>query len=197
MKTKKLSTKNLIAIAIFSLLFAVCEFVVGGVMGIVPITFIFFGVPAGIVLGIIYIYLRIKVPEGGAIIIQGILTAVLYAVIGNPIVVPVIIILSALLAELVSRIGNYRKFSWNLVGYILFSLGIWVGKLAPMLISAEEYKEYAVRTGMEAEYIDELLKYLSPTFLTIAAIATIIGCLIGGLISKKLLKKHFEKIGIV
>lgn len=193
----KLNTKNLISIAIFSLLFAVCLFVVGGIMGILPITFIFYGGPAGLLFGIVYMYLRVKVPKGGAIVIQGLLTAGLYAIIGNPIIVPVIIIIMALLAEITSKIGNYKNFWWNTVGYILFSLGVWGGKMVPMLLSAEEYKQYALRTGMGAEYITELLTYIKPQILLLATLATIIGCVIGALIAKKMLKKHFVKIGIV
>lgn len=164
----KLNTKNLISIAIFSLLFAVCLFVVGGVMGILPITFIFYGGPAGLLFGIVNMYLRVKVPKGGAIVIQGVLTAGLYALIGKPIVVPIIIIIMALLTELVSKIGNYKNFWWNTVGYVFFSLGVWGGKMVPMLLSAEEYKEYALRTGTGVEYINDLLTYIKPQILSLA-----------------------------
>lgn len=195
--TNKIKTKDLISIAIFSLLFAVCLFVAGGVLGILPVTFIFYAGPAGILFGIIYMYLRVKVPKRGAIMIQGILTAGIYALIGNPIIVPIIIMVFVILAEIATSIGHYKNFWWNTVGYTLFSFGVWGGKMAPMFISAKEYKEYAIRTGMGAEYTDQLLSYLNPTILILAIAATIVGCVIGAIIAKGLLRKHFEKIGIV
>lgn len=193
----KIQTKDLISIAIFSLLFAICLFVAGGVLGILPITFIFYGAPAGVLFGIIYLYLRVKVPKRGAVILQGILTAGLYWLIGNPWIVPLIIMFFVLLAEFASGRKQYKSFWGNTVSYVLFSFGVWAAKMAPMLISAKEYKAYALETGMGEAYTDQLLSYLQPSVMISAALATIVGCLLGALIAKKLLKKHFQKLGIV
>lgn len=193
----KMKTKDIITIAIFSLLFAICLFVAGGLLGIIPITFIFYAAPSGVLFGIIYLYLRVKVPKRGAVILQGVLTAGLYWLIGNPWVVPAIIMFFALCAELASTIRNHQSFWGNAVSYILFSFGVWAGKMAPMLISAKEYKEYAIRTGMGAEYTDQLLSYLQPAVIGTAALATVIGCLVGALIARGLMKKHFQKMGVI
>lgn len=192
----RIQTKDLIAIAIFSLLFAICLFVTGGVLGILPITFIFYGAFAGILFGIIYLYLRVKVPKRGAVLLQGILTAGLYWLIGNPWVVPVIIMVFVLLAEFASASNQYKSFWGNAISYVLFSFGVWAAKMAPMLISAKEYKAYALETGMGEAYTDQLLSYLQPAILLSAALATIVGCFLGALIAKKLLKKHFQKLGL-
>lgn len=196
-KTNKMKTKDLISVAIFSLLFAVCLFLAGGIMGILPITFIFYAGPAGILFGIIYMYLRVKVAKPWAVVLQGVLTAGLYALIGNPWIVPVIIMIFVLLAEGATRIGKYKNFWWNTISYTLFSFGVWAAKMAPMFISAEEYKQYAIGTGMSSEYIDQLLSYLNFGTIFLAALTTIAGCIAGALIARKLLKKHFEKAGAV
>lgn len=194
---KRMKTKDLISVAIFSLLFAILIFILAGVFSILPSTSLFYAGPAGILSGIVYMYLRVKVPKPGAVVLQGILTIGLYAIFGNPWITTVVILVAAVLAELASAIGKYRNFWWNTVGYVIFSLGIWGGKLSPVAISAQEYKEYCVREGMDAAYIDQCFAYMNTTTLTLAVLATIIGCVIGALIAKRLLKKHFQKIGAV
>lgn len=142
-------------------------------------------------------YLRVKVPKSGAVVLQGILTAGLYALVGNPWVVPVIIMVFVILAEIATRIGQFKGFWWNTASYTLFSFGVWAAEMAPMFISAQEYKEYAMGTGPSGEYTDQLLSYLNPGIMLLAAATTIAGCIIGALIARGLLKKHFEKMGAV
>ncbi|AMP19814.1 hypothetical protein AZF37_00255 [endosymbiont 'TC1' of Trimyema compressum] len=61
MKSKnELKSKDLIVVAIFSLLYSICLFIIAGIAGMIPIGFIMFGLVGFIPCGIIYMYLRAK-----------------------------------------------------------------------------------------------------------------------------------------
>ena len=54
-----------------------------------------------------------------------------------------------------------------------------------------------IEQSMGAQYASELARYM-PSWMGIAAIAIIfVGALLGSLLGHKMLKKHFERAGIV
>ena len=64
-----------------------------------------------------------------------------------------------------------------------------------MLINAEEY--FKTRQSFGQEYINSLTNIMGNGWLTpVLAIASFVFGIVGGLIGKALLKKHFVKAGI-
>ena len=100
-----------------------------------------------------------------------------------------------IIADIVLKAGNYKSFKVDVIGYWLFSCGM-IGCQAPMWVMADTYMAQ-VETSMGEQYASELARYL-PSWMGIAAVAIIfVGSLLGALLGHKMLKKHFERAGIV
>ena len=100
-----------------------------------------------------------------------------------------------IIADLVLRAGKYKSFKIDVVGFWLFSCGM-IGCQAPMWVMADTYMA-GIEQSMGTQYASELARYM-PSWIGIAAIAIIfVGALLGSLLGHKMLKKHFERAGIV
>ena len=102
--------------------------------------------------------------------------------------------IAAMLIAKIKGIGDYIGLT---VGYMIFCvLAGFGGMYVPFLFYAEQtitsYKEL-----FGDEYLDILTKIVSPITTVIMLIVIAICAIIGAMISKKLLKKHFEKAGVI
>lgn len=104
-------------------------------------------------------------------------------------------IVSGLLADLILKSGEYKSASKGLLGYAVFSLWM-IGTYIPMYFMVEESRaSFAASFG--DEYADQVMAVM-PMWSIVLVIASIfVFAILGGLIGKKLLKKHFVKAGIV
>ena len=91
-------------------------------------------------------------------------------------------------------VGNYKGLT---IGYMIFCvLAGFGGMYVPFLFYADQtLKSYEKMFG--SEYLGTLTKIVSPMTTAIMLIVIAICGLIGAVISKKLLKKHFEKAGVI
>ena len=71
------------------------------------------------------------------------------------------------------------------------------GAPLPIWLFHDSFISQITEQGMPANYILALEKISSPTMLIIMFIAPIIGALIGTLIAKVMMRKHFVKAGLV
>ncbi|MBS4534960.1 MptD family putative ECF transporter S component [Clostridium sp. D2Q-14] len=196
-KKNNLSSKDLINISIFTLLFAICMFLVAGIAGMIPAGFVFHGAIAAIPCGIIYMYIRAKTPKKGSIIVQSILFAIIYFVMGNPISIPISILLGGVLAEIISSTGKYISFWRNTIGFALVTVITWLGFMFNMMFQKQYYMEYATGRGSSAAYVEKLLNLANGPMFYAAIVVTVICAFLGAILGRKLLKKHFMKAGMV
>ena len=68
-------------------------------------------------------------------------------------------------------------------------LGMWFMK--------DAYVANLEARGKDAAYIESLFANINMTTFVIAVIATLVCALLGGWFGQKMIKKHFEKAGIV
>lgn len=73
---------------------------------------------------------------------------------------------------------------------------LWAcGNYLPLFLQRTQY--FAERSSYGQEYVDAVMKY-TPNFMFFVLLITTFVCgIIGGFIGKALLKKHFERAGIV
>ena len=102
-------------------------------------------------------------------------------------------VITGLLAELVYKSGNYQSAGKAVLTSGVFSL--WIGgNYLPLFFAAEKY--WSTRQNFGQDYIETVTK-LMPAWMCPALFAAAFVCgIIGGLLGKALLKKHFEKAGI-
>ena len=84
----------------------------------------------------------------------------------------------------------------SLLGYAFFSLGM-VGSPLPIWLFREDFSNQMVTQGMPADYVATMNAVTPNWLLVVMIIATFLLAFVGGLIGKAILKKHFEKAGMI
>jgi energy-coupling factor transport system substrate-specific component len=192
MKTK-LKAKDLIYAGAFAAIYLVLIFVSAAATGIVPITFLIRPLLVGIVCAPIYMLYTSKVRKFGAILILGVLFGLI--TMSQTILSLVSAIVFALIAEFICKSGNYESKRKMKLSFWVFNLNM-VGPYLILLYAKPQYLAM-IETYSGAE-VAKTMDALMPTWIifVLAGIA-VIGAIIGTALSGKLMKKHFEKGGLV
>jgi energy-coupling factor transport system substrate-specific component len=197
MNGTKLRAKDLITIAIFSVVFIVVYMACAMPTGLIVQLYPFCAGIAMIPCGIVWAYLRTKAPKPFAILVQGTVFAVLVFVMGSGWFVSVGVLAGAILAELCARIGAYKSFKWNTVGYAAFAVCLNLGMFAIILFARDYYYDFCIASGMTPEYMEALLSFVGGPVLALSCALAVVGAAIGMLLGRVFLKRHFVKAGIV
>ncbi len=177
--------KDLINIGIFSAIYFVIVFIVA-MLGFIPIFLPLLG-------GIVFMLFLTRVKKFGMIWIMSIIMGLLMLLTGMswpPLAVSVV---SGLLAELVYKSGNYKSATKAVITNGVFSLWIAANYL-PLFFAAEKY--WSTRQNFGQDYIDTITKLMPKWMCPVMFIVAFVYGIVGGLLGKALMKKHFEKAGI-
>lgn len=193
MKENKLKVKDLVTIGVFGLIYFALMFGVG-MMGMVPILFLVYPTVLGLVTGIVVLLFMAKVQKPWALFILGMIAPVIMFVMGHTYVLPIHALIVMGLSELVRRGGSYNSFKHNAFAFAIFNT--WIcGSLMQMLLAREKYIELSMMMGKD--YVDMLEKLITYPNMALVYLGAFLGGLVGSYIAKRLLKKHFEKAGII
>lgn len=193
---EKLTAKDLITTAIFSVLFAL---LFGGLsfIGMVPVLYPF---TAGIILipcGIIWIYLRVKVPKKGSILVQSIVMALIQLLFGSFWPAIVCVVAGGAVAELITMSRGYKSFRADMLGYMAYSIFMAVGANLPPIVARDYYFTYYTAAGMDPAYMEQMMAFLTGPVFAAGLITAVVGAALGALLGRKMMKKHFERAGII
>lgn len=178
---------NAIAIFIYiSVTFAMATTVIGG--------FIASGV-SFMVAATVYILMAMKVKKKGVFTISGALVA-LIALSGGHLSHAAFAVIGGIIYDLI--IGNYERKVRIIFGYGIFVLADFLGTVLPtILFGKASFIKRALKWKMSEIQIKETLSYFKVSWLISFGIITfMLGC-IGALVATKILKKHFEKAGVI
>lgn len=193
MDDKKLKVKDLVSIGVFGVIYFALMFGIG-MMGMIPILFLIYPTVLGIIAGTVVMLFMTKVQKPWALFIFGMIAPLVMFAMGHTYVLPVISLIVMIIAELIRKIGNYNSFKYNMLSYAVFST--WIcGSLMQMLLAKEKYIELSMMMGKD--YVEALEKLITYPHMALVALGAFLGGIIGAYIGKALLKKHFEKAGIV
>ncbi len=184
--------KDLINIGIFSAIYFVIVLIVA-MLGTIPIFLPMLTVIVPILGGIPFMLFLTRVRKFGMIWIMSIIMGILMLLTGMSWPPLAISAVTGLLAELVYKNGNYQSASRAVLTNGVFSL--WIGgNYLPLFFAAEKY--WSTRQNFGQDYIDAVTKLMPTWMCPVTFIAAFICGIIGGLLGKALMKKHFEKAGI-
>lgn len=196
MKTGKLNAKDFITIGIFTALLFVVEFACGMLGYIHPYVVASYVILIPLVGSIPMMLFYSKIEKFGMLTIMSVLLAIIMFVTGMGYLGAPLIILAGVVADLIARSGGYKDFKKIVISHGVFCLWICANYF-PVIITADSYRESLVEGGFSAEYADNLFKAVnSRTIIVLLILCFIFGC-IGAFIGKAVVKKHFEKAGIV
>lgn len=191
----RLTGKDLITCGIFAAIYFAIAMVFM-LLGIVPIMWILMPGWIALFAGIPFMLLCAKVQKPGAVLIMGLVTALIFTATGQFTVVILITFAGGcVLAEIVRALTKYNRFGGSALAYVLFSLGM-TGSPLPMWLFKDSFFAQIEAQGMPSEYIATMNNIASPGMLVVLFGAPLIGAVLGSLIAKKMFKKHFVKAGM-
>lgn len=194
MKETKLKVKDLVTIGVFFVIYFVVMFGVG-MIGLVPILFLVYPTVLGVVSGTVVLLFMAKVSKPWALFIFGMLSPVLMFIMGHSYILPSLSFVVMLLAEMIRRAGGYKSLKMNMLAFAVFNL--WIcSSLMQMLLVKKQYIEMSLKM-MSEDYVYTLERLITYQNMALVYVGAFVGGLIGAFIGKAMLKKHFEKAGIV
>lgn len=130
----KMKAKDFITLGIFTVLFFAVVMVCIFASAATVVTFAFGSAIAALPGGIIYMLMRAKVPKAWSILLSGVVIGLIEFLIGAGWAVAVGFIAGAIIAELLARIGHYKSFWLNTIGYSVYMMFFALGTYLPMVI---------------------------------------------------------------
>ena len=165
----KLQAKDLINLGLFTVLYFVIGCCVAIPIGFVPIFLPVLGSLWSLITGT-------RVKKFGMVTIMGVLSGLLMGLTGMGFWGVPMGLIFGLLGDLILKSGDYKSAKKSILGHAVFSLWM-VGTYIPMYFMVEDsWASFAA------------------SFLVVAGI--FVFAILGGLLGKTLLKKHFAKAGI-
>ena len=195
MNNNKLQAKDLINLGLFTVLYFVLGCCVAIPIGFVPIFLPILGALWTLITGIPFMLFSTRVKKFGMVTLMAILSGLLMGLTGMGYWGIPVGVVSGILGDLIMKSGSYKSASKTILGYGVFSLWM-VGTYIPMYFMVEDsYASFAASFG--DEYAAKVMSVM-PMWSLVLVVAGIFVCaILGGLIGKAVLKKHFAKAGIV
>jgi energy-coupling factor transport system substrate-specific component len=159
-------------------------------------SYVFLPAVAALLSGSVYMLLAAKVHKFGAITLMGIVMSLYFFISGHFVLSFVPNLVCGVAADLVAKWGNYKDKKHILLSYIVFSFGL-TGPVLPMWFMQAQYIANLQARGKSEAYISAMFQHMTlPTF-AVCVVAILVCSLLGGWFGQKMVKKHFEKAGIV
>lgn len=193
---KKLKTRDLIAIGIYNAVFFVLFMASGMLLGMIPITYLFFYFVAGLLLAPVYLLLVVKVRKKGTLFISGIIQAGIWVLFGF-VHVPIIVLIGSIISELILSRGNYEDIKSMRLSFIVFMSAYYISSFAPVFLFSDWYMELSTGMGSSPEYIQGIIDLIQGPLGFVSIAVSLIGIIIGSFTGTKFLDKHFKKAGLL
>ena len=182
-----------IFIVIFRVLFLVCIMVTSMTIYTQP-----FGVALGVLIAApVYMLLRVKTPKTGAILIFGILFALVMFAIGSGWPILVAVVIGTFLAELIARSRKYTSYIAESIGYAALMAATAIGSYVPLLTMKDYYTQLASTNSIDNEFMAQLVDFIFGPYLVLAVVVTVVTAICGTLLARGIFKKHFVKAGLI
>ena len=197
-KKKKLSVPELISIGVFTALYFVMVSIAtfASAMLLPGFSNVLLPAIAALISGCVFMLMVAKVPHFGGITVMGTVMGLFLFVSGHFAVSLIIGIGCSAIADVVACIGGYKKKKGLLASYIVFSFGL-TGPVLPLWLMKDAYIASLEAKGKDAVYIDKVFSHINSTTLIVCIAATLVCAVLGGIFAQKMMKKHFEKAGII
>ena len=196
MEKKKLTAKDFITVGIFTAIILVVEFACGILGYIHPYIVASYVVMIPLAGSIPMMLFYSKVEKFGMITMMSILIAIMMFLLGMGYLGAPLIVLAGVISDLIAKSGGYKSFKKIVISHGIFCL--WVcANYIPVVVTAKSYRQGLLDEGYSAEYCDNLFRAVnSKTLAVLIVVCFVFGC-IGAFVGKAVVKKHFEKAGIV
>ena len=197
-KKNSIQIKDLISIGVYTAMYFIIVAVSALlVVFIIPgYSYVFIPVISALLAGTIFMLMAAKVPRFGAITIMGSIMGIFFFIMGRFPGALFICIGVALIADVVAYIFKYKSKIGLFISYLIFSFST-IGPVLPMFFFSDLYIKQLTAQGRDISYIERAFANISQNTFIILIIGIFVAAIIGGLFGQRMLKKHFERAGIV
>lgn len=194
MEKKKIGVRDLVNVGVFTVI-NIALFIITAFTGFVPVMAVFYTVLLAFVAGIPNILFFTKVDKFGLVTIMGILLGLINFLTGYGYYALIVGAGCGLIADIIMKAGQYKKWKTMLLGYAVFSL--WaIGTQLPMFIMGNAYAEI-YRTSQGDDFANTLAALIQSYMVPVVIISIAIAAVIGAYLGRAVLNKHFKRAGIV
>lgn len=188
----KLKMKDIATIGIFSALLFVVTMVAGALMGISMVLNMYSVAVVAVLSAPLYMLIMAKVHKKGAVLLTFAIVGILWGLFGG-IFVLIWMLGFGVVGEVLASKSKYQNYKMLTVSFGLYSVGYYLGAIAPL------YYYPALWYGFDRpkETVDAMIAAAHSTAGLAAIPVTLIAIVIGAVIAKRMLKKHFEKAGVI
>ncbi len=191
-----LDGKDLMTTGIFTAVYLVIYITTSVVLGFIPILAVTMNFVSSFILGIPMILYFSKIKKFGMVFITFLIHGVVMMMLGLGIYTLIASVVIALFVELLLRLGGYKSINIAVFGFALLCVGANANTLYWVTGASDLLEQTAASMGQE--YLDAVLGYFSNDWgLPLIMLSAFVGGLLGGLLGKVIMKKHFAKSGLV
>lgn len=197
-KKNRIRIKDFISIGIYTALYFIM-IVLSNIINIFPIpgySYIFIPILAALLSGTIYMLLVAKVPKFGAITIMGSAIGLFQLVIGLFPGAIFFCVAVSLMADTIAYAFKYNRKKGILGSYVVFSFST-IGPVLPMFLLPNMYVNHLIEQGRDAAYIENAFADITQYTFLFLIIGISVAAIAGGFFGQRMVKKHFERAGIV
>lgn len=188
----RLTVRDFLTLALMFILILVVFAVVGTPVAMSVVGYIFMFAVTALFWGTIFMLMYVRVNKKWMPLIIGVALGLLQ--IFNLWMLAVILVLGGVISEIIWQKFDRKSFKTMTACFTVQITSWYLGNFVPMIMITNLEDFLAVRYLELFIPIKEAVE--GPLFF-IGLAATILGCLIGAFIGKKLLKKHFERAGVI
>lgn len=188
----KLKGKDLINIGIYAAIYCVLMTCIA-MLGYIPIMMPMLCVIGPIILGIPMMLFYTKVKKFGMITIIGTIIGIYLCITGMGFWPLIFGVIFGFLADLIAKSGKYVSSRKTILSYATFCILVF-GNYLPLYLDREGY--FSTRQSFGTEYINALGNIMQPWTAPVLIVAAFVCGMLGAILGKAVLKKHFEKAGI-
>ena len=189
---EKMNVRDYITAAIMYVLMFLVYAGVGAPIGMTVAGSLFVFAACAVVWGTIFILLFTKVNKKGVVLLFGLIWAAMQLMSFWG--VAIVIAIGAVIAELLWDKLDRRKFSTMLLCFTVQVIFLYLGMTLPLIFMKDMY---LAAVSAYADLYSTVFDMLIGPMFVVGLAATVVGCIVGAFLGKLLLKKHFEKAGIV
>ena len=184
MNEKKLKARDFITIGIFTAILWVVQMVIMYLGFLSPFVVAGYAVLIPIVTGIPMMLYYARIEKFGLFIFG-------MGFLGAP-----VCIAAGVIADLIAKSGKYKSWKKTVISCGVFNLWVSASYL-PLILTADSYKQSLIESGFDASFADTLFTLVTPATYPIIILLCFVCGIIGAFIGKAVVRKNFEKAGIV
>ena len=194
-KKEKLEVKDLILIGVMAILLYACMFVVVLILGMNPLTYLFAPAISGIPAGIVMMLLLSKAPKKGTFFLASTVVAVFFWIMGRLPLDVITMLFCGLIGELLYGALGRKSFRGMAMAHAVYTCGLTLVAFISVVLLKDAFAEAFAMYG--ESYISKIIELVTPLSLAGLCLLSAFCGIIGAYIGKILLKKHFEKAGVL